>query len=266
MRPKLTEKDTIVLADFDNKTGDPVFDDTLRQGLSVELQQSSFLTLISDRKIQRTLALMGQPKDARLNLEVARQICERTASAAVLEGSIARVGSQYVLGLRAKNCNTGNILDQEQVVAAKREDVLNSLSEMSRKFRTRVGESLAMVERHSTPLPEATTLSFEALKAYSTANKLNLSSGSAAAIPFFRRAVEIDPKFAMAHAYMGQADLKERWRHPKKKLRTNLTLTLDTAVLRRAIFSSTASPRPRALFSKLPNVNWGIIIFWCFDT
>lgn len=171
MRPKLTEKDTIVLADFDNKSGDPVFDDTLRQGLSVELQQSPFLTLISDRKIQRTLALKGQPKDARLNSEAAQQICERTASAAVLEGSIARVGSQYVLGLRAKNCTTGNIVDQEQVVASKREDVLNSLSEMSRKFRTRVGESLAMVERHSTPLPEATTLSFEALNAYSTATR-----------------------------------------------------------------------------------------------
>src|ERR1035437_4590285 len=152
VRPKLTEKDTIVLADFDNKTGDPVFDDTLRQGLSVELQQSPFLTLISDRKIRQTLALMGQPKDARLNLEVAQQICERTAGAAVLEGSIARVGSQYVLGLRAEDCNTGNILDQEQVVAAKREDVLNSLSEMSRKFRTRVGESLATVEKYSTPL------------------------------------------------------------------------------------------------------------------
>ena len=202
-RPKLTEKDTIVLADFDNKTGDPVFDDTLRQGLSVELQQSPFLTLISDRKVQQTLALMGQPKEARLTSEMAQQICERTASAAVLEGSIARVGSQYVLGLRAKNCNTGNILDQEQAVAAKREDVLNSLSQMSRKFRTRVGESLATVEKHSTPLAEATTPSLEALKAYSTANKLDLSSGNAAAIPFFRRAVEIDPKFAMAHAYLG---------------------------------------------------------------
>ena len=127
-RPTLTDKDTIVLADFDNKTGDPVFDDTLRQGLSVELQQSPFLSLISDRQVQQTLALMGQPKDARLTSEVAQQICERTASAAVLEGSIARVGSQYVLGLRARNCNTGNILDQEQAQAAKREDVLNSLS------------------------------------------------------------------------------------------------------------------------------------------
>ena len=205
-RPKLTEKDTIVLADFDNKTGDPVFDDTLRQGLSVELQQSPFLTLISDRKIQQTLALMGQPKEARLTSEMAQQICERTASAAVLEGSIARVGSQYVLGLRAKNCNTGNILDQEQAVAAKREDVLNSLSEMARKFRTRVGESLATVEKHSTPLAEATTPSLEALKAYSTGNEGGLILREcAAAIPFFRRAVEIDPKFAMAYANLGLA-------------------------------------------------------------
>ena len=203
-RPKLTARDTIVLADFDNKTGDPVFDDTLRRGLSVELQQSPFLTLVSDRKIQQTLALMGQPKDARLNPELAQQICERTASAAVLEGSIARVGSQYVLGLSAKDCNTGNLLDQEQAVAASREDVLNSLSEVSRKFRTKAGESLAMVERHSTPLAEATTPSFEALKAYSTAMKFVLSSGSfEPAVPFFRRAVEIDPTFAMAHAQLG---------------------------------------------------------------
>ena len=126
--PTLTDKDTIVLADFDNKTGDPVFDDTLRQGLSVELQQSPFLSLISDRQVQQTLALMGQPKDARLTAEVAQQICERTASAMVLEGSIASLGSQYVLGLRARNCNTGSILDQEQIQVARREDVLNSLS------------------------------------------------------------------------------------------------------------------------------------------
>ncbi|MGH6802403.1 MAG: protein kinase domain-containing protein, partial [Methyloceanibacter sp.] len=202
-KPKLTGKDTIVLADFDNNTGDPVFDDTLRQGLSVELQQSPFLRLISDRLVQQTLSLMGQPKEARLTAEIAQQICERTASAAVLEGSIASVGSQYVLGLRARDCNTGSILDQEQIVAARREEVLNSLSQIALKFRTRVGESLATVEKHSTPLAEATTPSLEALKAYSTANKVNLSSASAAAIPFFRRAVEIDPEFAMAHAYLG---------------------------------------------------------------
>src|SRR5580704_13618146 len=129
-RPKLTGKDTIVLADFDNKTGDPVFDDTLRQGLFVELQQSPFLSLISDRQVQHTLALMGQPKEARLTPEIAQQVCERTGSAAILEGSITRLGSQYVLGLRAKNCNSGNVLDQEQAQAARREDVLNSLSQI----------------------------------------------------------------------------------------------------------------------------------------
>ncbi len=205
-RPTLTDKDTIVLAHFDNTTGDPVFDDTLRQGLSVELQQSPFLTLISDRKIQQTLALMGQSKEAQLTSEMAQQICERTASAAVLEGSIASLGSQYVLGLSAKDCISGNILDQQQAVAAKREDVLNSLSGMSRKFRTRVGESLATVERHSAPLAEVTTPSLEALKAYSAAMKLLLSSGNfEASVPFLRRAVEIDPTFAMAYSHLGFA-------------------------------------------------------------
>src|SRR5439155_5671339 len=120
---------------------------------------------------------MGQPKEARLTPEIVQQICERTASAAVLEGSIARVGSQYVLGLRAKNCNNGDILDQEQGVAAKREDVLNCLSQIGRKLRTRVGESLGTVAKHSTPLVEATTTSLEALKAYSTGMKVNMSSG-----------------------------------------------------------------------------------------
>ncbi len=178
-RPKLTEKDTIVLADFENKTGEAVFDDTLGQGLSVELQQSPFLSLIGDQQVQKTLTLMGQPKDARLTPEIARQICERTGSAAVLEGSIARLGSQYVLGLQAKTCNTGNILDQEQAQAARREDVLNALSQIARNFRTRVGESLAMVEQHSTPLWEATTPSFEALKVYTTGHRAALSAGSA---------------------------------------------------------------------------------------
>ncbi|MBL8294152.1 MAG: protein kinase [Bryobacterales bacterium] len=203
-KPKLTARDTIVLADFDNKTGDPVFDDTLRQGLSVELQQSPYLALISDRTVQQTLTLMGQPKTATLTPEIAQQVCERTGSAAVLEGSIARVGSQYVLGLRAKDCNTGRILDQQQAVATRREEVLNALSEMSRTFRTRAGESLATVERHSMPLTEATTPSFEALKAYSTANKLSFSSGNhEQSIPLLRRAIEIDPNFAMAYAQLG---------------------------------------------------------------
>ena len=202
-RAKLTDKDTIVLADFENKTGDPVFDDTLRQGLSVELEQSPFLRLLSDRKIQQTLPLMGQPKEARLTPEIAQQICERTASAAVLGGSISRVGSQYILGLRARNCNTGDTLDQEQAVAANREDVLNSLSQIASKFRTKIGESLATVEKHSTPLAEATTTSLEALKTFSTGMKVNVSRGSEASVSFFLRAVAIDPKFALAYAHLG---------------------------------------------------------------
>ena len=203
--PKLTVKDTMVLADFDNKTGDPVFDDTLRQGLSIELQQSPFLTLISETRIQQILPLMGQPKNARLTPEIAQQVCERTGSAAILEGSIASLGNEYVLGLRARNCSTGSVLDQEQIQAARREDVLNSLSQIARRFRTRVGESLATVEKHSTPLVEATTPSLEALKAYSTALKAVLSSGGAADIPLLRRPVEIDPQFAVANAHLGFA-------------------------------------------------------------
>ena len=197
----LTDHDTIVLADFDNKTGDPVFDDTLRQGLSVELQQSPFLSLIPDAQIQRTLPLMGQPKDARVTPEIALQICERTASAAVLEGSIASVGSRYVLGLRARNCNTGSVLDQEQIQAERREDVLNSLSQIARRFRTRVGESLATVEKHSMPLASATTPSLEALKAYSMGLKTSLTSGRSP-MPAFQRALEIDPTFAMVYAHL----------------------------------------------------------------
>jgi len=202
--PKLTDKDTIVLADFDNKTGDPVFDETLRQGLAVELEQSPFLSLISDRTVQQTLALMREPKDARVTSERAQQICERTGSAAVLEGSIAPLGRQFVLGLRAKNCKSGNLLYREQSVAAKREDILNTLSQIARKFRTTVGESLATVEKHSTPLENATTSSLEALREYSTGMKVHFTAaGGAAGIPFFRRAVEIDPQFAMAYANLG---------------------------------------------------------------
>ncbi len=184
-RPKLTDKDTIVLADFDNKTGDPVFDDTLRQGLSVELQQSPFLTLISDTKVQQELASHGTAQrgaadfgNGSADLRANRQCgCPRRLD--------RTVGSQYVLGLRAKNCNTGNILDQEQAVAAKREDVLNSLSQIGRKFRTRVGESLATVEKHSAPLAEATTQSLEALKAYSTGMKKAVASSGNEAVAAF---------------------------------------------------------------------------------
>jgi len=199
----LTDKDTIVLADFTNTTGDPVFDGTLRQGLSVQLEQSPFLGLVSDERIQQTLGMMGQPADARLTPDFAREICERTESAVVLDGSIASLGSEYVLGLRARNCRTGQILVEEQAQAARKEDVLNALTQIARTFRARVGESLATVEKHDTPLAEATTPSLEALKAYSMGWRVVASQGGDAAVPFFKQAVEIDPKFAAAYASLG---------------------------------------------------------------
>jgi serine/threonine protein kinase/tetratricopeptide (TPR) repeat protein len=201
--PKLTDKDTIVLADFSNTTGDPVFDGTLRQGLAVQLEQSPFLSLASDQLIHRTLSLMKQPANAPLTPELAREICERAGGAAVLDGSITSLGTHYVLGLRASNCRTGDVLDEEQVQAAKKEDVLNALGQMATKFRTRVGESLLTVEKHFTPLAQATTPSLDALKAYSTAVTVDFASGTSASLPFFRQAVEIDPKFAIAYAQLG---------------------------------------------------------------
>ncbi|MBZ5678010.1 MAG: protein kinase [Acidobacteriia bacterium] len=201
----LTDKDTIVLADFKNTTGDPVFDETLRQGMAAQLEQSPFLSLISDQRIRKMLALMKQSPDAKLTPEIAQEVCARSGSAAVLEGSLAAVGSQYVLGFRAKNCRNGNILDEEQVQVAKKEEVLNALSQIAGRFRTRVGESLAMVKEHEIPLIEATTASLEALQAFSAAQAVNVSKGSAPAIPLFKRAAELDPSFALASAHLGGA-------------------------------------------------------------
>jgi eukaryotic-like serine/threonine-protein kinase len=202
--PKLTDKDTIVLADFKNTTGDSVFDGTLRQGLAVQLEQSPFLSLISEGRIQQVLRLMGKPADTRLTQEIAREICERTASAAVLEGSIASLGSQYVLGLHAEDCRAGDVLAEEQVQAARKEDVLNALGQIASKFRSRVGESLTTIKKYDIPLAEATTPSLEALKAYSAGWQVVSSTGSAAAVPFFSRAIEIDPDFASAYAALGR--------------------------------------------------------------
>jgi eukaryotic-like serine/threonine-protein kinase len=198
----LTDKDTIVLAEFTNTTGDSVFDDTLRQGLAAQLQQSPFLSLVSDERVRRTLALMNQPADARLTADVARVVCVRTGGAAVLQGSIAALGSQYVLGLRATNCATGDNLADEQAQASRKEDVLTTLSQMATRFRTRVGESLATVERYSTPL-QVTTPSLEALQAYSAGTKAALASSNIRALSLFQRAVAIDPDFALAHAAVG---------------------------------------------------------------
>jgi serine/threonine protein kinase len=202
-RPVFTAKDTIVLADFVNSTGDSVFDGTLRQGLSTQLRQSPYLSLVSDERVQRTLRLMNQPAEARVTPALARDICERTGSAAFLEGSIAGLGSGYVLGLRARSCRTGEVLDDEQVQAARKEDVLGALSRIATELRARVGESLASVEKHSTPLLEATTASLEALKAYSSGWERH-AAGHAAAIPYYKRATELDPNFASAWAWLGR--------------------------------------------------------------
>jgi eukaryotic-like serine/threonine-protein kinase len=201
--PKLTDKDTIVLADFTNTTGDSVFDDTLKQALSISLQQSPFLSLLSDQKIQNTLALMGRPPSERLTSQVAREICQRSGSAAVLEGSISSLGSEYVLGLNTVNCQTGDTLAQEQVQAARKEEVLNALGSASAKLRQKLGESLSTVQKFNVPLAEATTSSLEALKAYSQGQVVVQQQVSSAAIPYWRRAIELDPNFASAYSALG---------------------------------------------------------------
>jgi len=199
----LTDKDTLVLADFTNTTGDAVFDGTLRQGLAVQLEQSPFLSLVSDERVQQVLRLMGQPPDSRLTPEIAREICQRTASAAVLYGSIGSLGSQYVLGLKAVNCRTGDTLVEEQATAEGKERVLNGLGDAAAKLRGKLGESLSTVQKFDAPLEQATTPSLEALQAYSLGRKAAAGSAWAAAVPFFQRAIRLDPNFAMSYARLG---------------------------------------------------------------
>jgi eukaryotic-like serine/threonine-protein kinase len=200
---KLTDKDTIVLADFTNTTGDSVFDDTLKQALSVSLQQSPFLSLLSEKKIQDSLSLMGRPASERLTSQTAREICQRTGSAAVLEGSISSLGSEYVIGLKVVACQAGDFLAQEQIQARRKEDVLNVLGTASAKLRQRLGESLGSVQKFNTPLAEATTSSLEALKAYSMAAKTFQEQEATSAIPYYRRAIELDPNFVLAYSSLG---------------------------------------------------------------
>ncbi len=202
--PKLTEKDTIVLADFTNTTGDPVFDGALRQGLSAQLEQSPFLSLISDQRISQTLALMSQPKDARLSKEVSREVCQRTASAATIEGSIANLGNQYVLGLNAVNCHNGDVLAQEQETANGKEQVIKALGDAATKLRQKLGESLASVQKYDVPLESVTTSSLEALQACSLGFKAMLVKGDwTGAIPLLQRAASLDPNFATAYVLLG---------------------------------------------------------------
>ena len=199
---RLTDKDTIVLSDFTNKTGDSVFDDTLKQGLSVQLEQSPFLALLSEDKVNETLKLMGRPAGDRLTPEVTREVCLRTGSTAMLTGSIAGLGSQYVIGLKAVSCNTGDVLAESQEQAAGKEAVLKALDAAAVNMRGKLGESLSSVQKYATPVEEATTPSLEALKAYSLGRKTLDAKGQTASLPFFQRAVELDPNFAMAYRWM----------------------------------------------------------------
>jgi eukaryotic-like serine/threonine-protein kinase len=201
---KLTDKDTIVLADFVNTTGDSVFDGTLRQGLSVQLDQSPFLSIISDQQIQQTLEMMGQKPDAKLTPEIARDLCQRTGSAGVLDGSIAQIGTQYLLTLKATNCVSGDSLASAEAKAINKDHVLDALGETASELRNKLGESLSTVQKFDTPLEQATTPSLEALQTFTSGTKVAFTRGSAAAIPFFKHVIELDPKFALAYAYLGR--------------------------------------------------------------
>jgi len=198
-RPKLTDKDIIVLSDFSNTTGDAVFDDTLKQGLSVQLEQSPFLDLLSESKVNETLRLMGRSAGDRLTPDVTREVCQRTGSKAMLTGSVAGLGSQYVIGLKAVNCSTGDLLAETQEQAAGKEAVLKALDRAAVSLRGKLGESLSSVQKYATPVEAATTPSLEALKAYSLGRKMFFTKGDTAALPFLKRAVELDPNFAIAY-------------------------------------------------------------------
>lgn len=201
-RISLGEKDSVLVAEFTNHTGDPVFDQALRQGLEVQLAQSPYLSLVSEDRIQQALHQMGQAPDTHITGPVAREVCVRTGGAALLEASIQSVGAQYVLNLASTDCRTGEVIDRQQVQAPRKEDVLGAISGMTSRFRERAGESRDTLRKHDVPLAEATTMSLDALKAYSLGLGVLAVQGEEASIPFFRRAVEIDPNFAMAYAYL----------------------------------------------------------------
>ena len=200
---RLTEKDTIVLTDFANSTGDPIFDDTLKTALSVSLRQSPFLNLLADGDVAKTLQQMTRPIGTKLTPELARELCQRAGSKAYVAGSVTSLGSQYVLGLKAVNCQNGNTLAQEQTTAASREKVLDALGDAASRLRGELGESLATVQQFDIPLDEATTPSLEALKAFSLGERAVNERGAAAALPYHQRAIELDPNFALCYRILG---------------------------------------------------------------
>ncbi len=203
--PVLTSKDSVVLADFTNTTGDSVFDGTLRQGLAAQLAQSPFLNIVSDQQIAGTLRLMGQPAGTRLTGDMARQVCQRDGSTALLEGSISNIGNQYVIGLDAVNCQSGATLAQEQVTANGKQQVLAALGTAATSIRGKLGESLASIQKFNKPLQDVTTPSLEALQAYTLGWQAVGDGSSSAAIASLQRAISLDPNFAMAYATLGTA-------------------------------------------------------------
>jgi eukaryotic-like serine/threonine-protein kinase len=201
----LTEKDTIVLADFANTTAEAVFDDTLKQALRVQLEQSPFLHVLSDQQVKQQLRYMGHSADERLTQDLARDLCQRASSKALLAGSISGLGSHYAIGINAINCQTADSLGSEQVEAESHEQVLKALGQAATKMRERLGESLATIQKYDAPVEQATTPSLEALKAYTTAWNLHGGGSESQSIPFFKHAIELDPNFALAYAAMAQA-------------------------------------------------------------
>ena len=201
--PALTDKDTIVIADFANTTDDAVFDGTLRQGLSVQLEQSPFMSIISDQQIQQTLQMMDQKPDAKLTPEIARELCERTGSAAVLDGSVAQIGTQYLLTLKAVNCTSGETLASTEAQASDKNHVLDALGKAASEIRNKLGESVSTIRKFDTPIQQATTSSLEALKAYNLALNTATAEGNfVSAVPIFQRAINLDPNFAMAYVML----------------------------------------------------------------
>ena len=199
----LTDRDTIVLTDFANSTGDAVFDDTLKTALSVSLRQSPFLNVLSDSQVAKTMQQMARPAGTKLTPELAHELCQRAGSKAFIAGSIGSLGSEYVLGLKAVNCQNGDTLAQEQITAASKENVLDALGGAASKLRGEMGESLATVQKFDVPLVQATTSSLEALKAYTLGRKAYREQGTAAALPYHERAIQLDPNFAMGYRALG---------------------------------------------------------------
>jgi eukaryotic-like serine/threonine-protein kinase len=203
----LTGQDTVVLADFTNRTGDPVFDDTLKTALDIAVAQSPFLNPLSNNKVRNTLRLMARPIESKVTPDLAREICQRAGGKAYIDGSIVQLGSQYVLALEASNCQTGDAMALEQKSAPSKEKVLDALSDAATDLRSELGESMITVRRFDTPLPQLTTASLDALKAYAVGRKSLYEMDPGSALPYFQRALELDPNFAMAYVEMGNADL-----------------------------------------------------------